>query len=374
MILKKILKKLWELTDRHSRGGEIITALFCYRLYLSLTINSNDYSNRESLDNIIPAKAEEITRMGLLMYDVLIIGSGPAGLSAAIYARRANIKAAVIEKEYEGTGQIAESQRVDNYLGLPKTSGYDLGEIFRNHAVDMGVEFIEQEVTAIEQTLSIETGDKETPVWKVTDDSGNGQLAKAIILATGASPRLLDAPGEKDFLGKGISFCAICDGAFYKGKRVAVIGGGDTALDDALYLADIAEQVYLVHRRMQFRGAEATVEAIKKKKNIDLLLETQVEAFLGEKKLSGIQLSNGEILEVDGAFVAIGSTPQSNLVRDLVDVSQQGYILADESGITKAAGLFAAGDVREKKLRQVVTAVSDGANAATSAAEYLKRV
>lgn len=308
------------------------------------------------------------------MYDVLIIGSGPAGLSAAIYARRANIKAAVIEKEYEGTGQIAESQRVDNYLGLPKTSGYDLGEIFRNHAVDMGVEFIEQEVTTIEQTLSIEAGDKETPVWKVTDDSKNGQLAKAIILATGASPRLLGAPGEKDFLGKGISFCAICDGAFYKGKRVAVIGGGDTALDDALYLADIAEQVYLVHRRMQFRGAESTVEAIKKKKNIDLLLETQVEAFLGEKKLSGIQLSNGEILEVDGAFVAIGSTPQSNLVRDLVDVSQQGYILADESGITKAAGLFAAGDVREKKLRQVVTAVSDGANAATSAAEYLKRV
>lgn len=308
------------------------------------------------------------------MYDLLIIGSGPAGLSAAIYAKRASLKVAVIEKEYEGTGQIAKSQRVDNYLGLPNTSGYDLGEAFRNHAADMGVEFIEQEVVGLAPTVHEEKGEKQIPVWKLTCENGCFQFARTIIFAAGAAPKTLGVEGESAFWGKGLSFCAICDGAFYKDKTVAVIGGGDAALDDALYLSDIAKKVYLVHRRTQFRGAEATVEAIKNKKNIKLVLETQVKAFAGGKKLSEIQLSNGKNLKVDGAFIAIGSIPQSNLIKKFVDLNKQGYVIANESGGTKSAGLFVAGDIREKNLRQVVTAVSDGANAATSAAEYLKKL
>ena len=299
-----------------------------------------------------------------MVYDVSIIGSGPAGLSAAIYAKRANLSAIVIEKEYEGTGQIAESGQVDNYLGLPGISGYDLGETFREHAVKLGVEFLEQEVTKIRKEAS--------GLFQITFADGSMIESKTVIYAAGASPRRADIPGEKEYVGKGVSYCAICDGSFYRDKKVAVLGGGDTALDDAAYLAGLAEQVYVIHRRKEFRGAAATVEKLKEKANVTFVLEHQVTEVTGEEKVTGIVLEDGTTIDLDGVFVAFGSVPQTALVKNLVELDPAGYVKADETGETSLAGLYVAGDARTKKLRPVVTAVSDGANAATAVAEYLK--
>ncbi len=295
--------------------------------------------------------------------DVAIIGSGPAGLSAAIYAMRANLSALVIEKEYEGTGQIAESGNVDNYLGFPGISGYDLGENFRNHALKLGVSFLEQEVTKIEKINA--------EIFQIWLEDGSSVEAKAVIYAAGASPRRANVPGEKEYAGKGISYCAICDGSFYRGKKVAVLGGGDTALDDALYLADLADQVYIIHRRKEFRGAGASVKKLEEKKNVSFLLGHQVTEILGDQKLTGVLLEDGSSLLVDGVFIAYGSLPRTELLKDLLDLDPAGYVKADETGATGLEGFYVAGDVRSKKLRQVVTAVSDGANAATAVAEYL---
>jgi thioredoxin reductase (NADPH) len=323
------------------------------------------------------------------MLDTIIIGSGPAGLGAAIYAKRANLDVLVVEKEYEGTGQVAESGRVDNYLGLPGVNGYDLGETFRNHALSFGVEFLELEVTGIHR--------QEDGNWEVAFEDGSSKSAKTVIYAAGASHRHLNIPGEETFAGKGVSYCAICDGSFYKGKKVAVIGGGDTALDDALYLSEICETVYLVHRRDEFRGAQQTVEKIKTKSNIVLKLSCVPKEIVGEKKVSGLVLadssaasdgrassdssvpsdvrtsSDGNPLAVDGVFVAVGTVPKTEILKGVVPLDVQGYVPADETGSTEVPGFYVAGDARAKKLRQVITAVADGANAATEAAEYVRR-
>lgn len=299
-----------------------------------------------------------------MTYDVGIIGSGPAGLSAAIYAKRANLSAVVIEKEYEGTGQIAESGQVDNYLGLPGISGYDLGEQFREHAVKLGVSFLEQEVTEIKK--------EDSAVFTIIFEDGSSVETKTVIYAAGATPRRANIPGEQEYSGKGVSYCAICDGSFYRGKKVAVLGGGDTALDDAVYLADLAEQVYVIHRRKEFRGAATTVEKLRKKENVTFVLEHQVKEITGAEKVNGVILEDGTAIAVDGVFVAYGSVPQTDLVKELVTLDAAGYVKAEETGETSLAGLYVAGDARTKKLRQVVTAVSDGANAATAVVEYLK--
>lgn len=299
------------------------------------------------------------------MYDVVIIGSGPAGLGASIYAKRANLSVVVIEREYEGTGQIAESGQVDNYLGLPAMGGFELGENFRNHAVSLGVSFVEANVTGIEidnnhfYTISLERGASIT--------------SKTIIYAAGASPRKANIPGEEKFTGKGVSYCALCDGAFYKQKTVAVLGGGDTALDNAEYLSKIAQKVYLVHRRTEFRGAANTVERLKDTNNVEFVLGRQVTSINGEQKVTEIEFSDQSRISVDGAFVAFGSVPNTKLIDNFVDLDENGYVAADESGITSQPGLFVAGDVRRKSLRQVITAVSDGANAVVSAYDYIKR-
>ena len=318
------------------------------------------------------------------MYDIIIIGSGPAGLSAAIYAKRANLNVAVAEKEYEGTGQIAESGNVNNYLGLPNINGYDLGEKFREHVVSLNVEFIEKEAVEIAAVQNDECAE-ESAIYRVKFDDDTIAEARALIYTAGAYPRKAGVPGEDEYTGKGVSYCAICDGAFYKGKTVAVLGGGDTALDDALYLADICDKVHLVHRRDSFRGAQSTVELLKQKENVELVLNETVTEIYGEKKPTGIKLKSGRELAIDGVFVAYGSVPQSELIKNLVQLDERGYVVAGEDGITYAAikkadadrriqpGLYVAGDVRTKTLRQVVTAVSDGANAATTAAEYLLR-
>ena len=299
-----------------------------------------------------------------MTYDVGIIGSGPAGLSAAIYAKRANLSAVVIEKEYEGTGQIAESGQVDNYLGLPGISGYDLGEQFREHAVKLGVSFLEQEVTEIKK--------EDYEVFTIIFEDGSSVETKTVIYAAGATPRRANIPGEQEYSGKGVSYCAICDGSFYRGKKVAVLGGGDTALDDAVYLADLAEQVYVIHRRKEFRGAATTVEKLRKKENVTFVLEHQVKEITGAEKVNGVILEDGTAIAVDGVFVAYGSVPQTDLLKELVTLDEAGYVNAEETGETSLAGLYVAGDARTKKLRQVVTAVSDGANAATAVVEYLK--
>lgn len=299
------------------------------------------------------------------MYDTIIIGSGPAGLSAAVYAKRAELNFIVIEKEYLGTGQIAESERVDNYLGLYGESGFDLGEKFRAHAEALGTEFVEGEVSTV-----IPDGDS----YKVQLSEGESYLAKTVIYAAGASHRKLNIKGETELSGKGVSYCAICDGAFYKGKTVAVIGGGDTALGDALYLSEIADKVYLVHRREQFRANKALQERVKSKDNISLVLSAVPVEILGEKRVEGVLIQKGgteETLTVDGVFVAVGTVPQSTVLNGIVNISESGYIIAGEDCKTSAKGIFAAGDVRTKPLRQVITAAADGANAVCSVEQYL---
>lgn len=298
------------------------------------------------------------------MLDVVIIGSGPAGLSAAVYAKRANLNVLVVEKVYYGTGQIAESHQVDNYLGLLGINGYDLGEKFREHVVKLGVEFKDGEAERFE---AFEEG------WKIYLKSGDVLETKTVIYAAGAVHRHLGISGEQEYMGKGVSYCATCDGAFFRGKSTAVIGGGDTALDDALYLSDISSKVYLVHRRNEFRGSARTVEKLCAKKNVEFVLEAKPSSITGTDKVEKLQLEDGRSLDVDGVFVAIGMIPMTNPVKDVVELDQNGYIVADETGKTSAKGFFVAGDVRTKALRQVVTAVSDGANAATSAEQYIKQ-
>ncbi len=298
------------------------------------------------------------------MLDVIIIGSGPAGLSAAVYSKRANLNVLVVEKVYFGTGQIAESHQVDNYLGLLGMNGYDLGEKFRDHAVQLGVEFKNGEAERFE---AFEDG------WKIQLKSGEVLETRTVIYAAGAIHRHLGIPGEQEYTGKGVSYCATCDGAFFRDKNVAVIGGGDTALDDALLLSDMCNKVYLVHRRNEFRGSASTVERLQAKENVEFVLEAKPSAIIGTDMVERLELEDGRALEVDGVFVAVGMVPMTNPVKDVVDLDTNGYIVADETGKTAVNGFFVAGDIRTKGLRQVVTAVSDGANAATSAEQYIRQ-
>lgn len=301
------------------------------------------------------------------MYDIVIIGSGPAGMSAAIYAQRAGLKAVVVEKECLGTGKIAESLRVDNYPGLFGENGYDLGEKFRTHAENLGAEFIEGKIIKIVRSKGYYT-------LQLNNDKALS--TKTVIYAAGTQCRKLGVVGEQELLGRGVSYCAVCDGAFYKNKVVAVIGGGDTALGDAVLLSGLAKKVYLVHRRGEFRANKALQNKVSGIKNIVPVLNAAVQKINGKDHVEAVAiLQNGseKALPVDGVFVAIGSTPNSALVKELLDVDENGYIAADETGVTSADGIFAAGDVRAKKLRQVVTAVSDGANCVLSAEEYLNK-
>lgn len=301
------------------------------------------------------------------MYDIVIIGSGPAGMSAAIYAQRAGLKAVVVEKECLGTGKIAESLRVDNYPGLFGENGYDLGEKFRTHAENLGAEFIEGEIIKIVRSKGYYT-------LQLNNDKALS--TKTVIYAAGTQCRKLGVVGEQELLGRGVSYCAVCDGAFYKNKVVAVIGGGDTALGDAVLLSGLAKKVYLVHRRGEFRANKALQNKVSGIKNIVPVLNAAVQKINGKDHVEAVAiLQNGseKALPVDGVFVAIGSTPNSALIKELLDIDENGYIAADETGVTSADGIFAAGDVRAKKLRQVVTAVSDGANCVLSAEEYLNK-
>lgn len=301
------------------------------------------------------------------MLDVIIIGSGPAGLAAAIYAMRAGLQTLVIEKQPMSGGQILNTVDVDNYPGLPGIGGFELGMNFHQHAQKLGAQFVTAEVTAIEAATEKE---------KVVVTTGQNYTCRTVVLAMGATHRMLGVPGEEALRGMGVSYCATCDGAFFRGKTVAVIGGGDVALEDALFLARGCEKVYLIHRRDTFRGARSLQQKVFDTLNIEVIWDSVVESIEGEGMVQLLQLRNKKTgqqsaLSVQGVFIAVGISPDTDMVRELVDCDENGYICADETCETSVPGIFAAGDLRTKPLRQIVTAAADGANAITSAENYL---
>lgn len=301
------------------------------------------------------------------IYDLIIIGSGPAGLCAAIYAQRAKLSCVTLERNYMSGGQVINTYEVDNYPGLPGINGFDMAEQFRAHAEKLGAEFEETEVKKIEV---MEDGIKKITTTK------EDFYAKAIILATGAKHRKLSVRGEEKLAGMGVSYCATCDGAFFKNKTVAVVGGGDVAVEDAIFLARGCEKVYLIHRRDELRAAKILQEAALAEKKIEPVWNSIVTEIAGESKVQKIHIQNvvtkeTQELSVDGVFVAVGIIPNTEVFQELVVMDEKGYIQAGEDGRTSREGIFAAGDVRTKQLRQIITAAADGANAVTAVQEYL---
>lgn len=308
------------------------------------------------------------TEMRKTMYDLIIIGSGPAGLSAAVYGKRAGLNLLVLEKAPMSGGQVLNTYEVDNYLGMPGMNGFDMGMQFRAHADRLGVGFSEADV----QSLTVRDG-----IYRVQTEAEELE-AKAVILATGAVHAVLGVPGEEELSGRGVSYCATCDGAFFKGKTVAVVGGGDVALEDAIYLAAICEKVYLIHRRDELRGANVLQEKLKSLENVEILYSCTVEEIQGKDAVEKLRIKSVKTeevsdLKVSGIFVAVGILPNTELVRKLAECDAAGYILAGEDCATNVPGLFAAGDVRKKPVRQIITAVADGANAAVAAGNYCNR-
>lgn len=302
------------------------------------------------------------------MYDLIIIGSGPAGLSAAVYGKRAGLNLLVLEKAPMSGGQVLNTYEVDNYLGMPGMNGFDMGMKFREHADKLGVEFREADV------LSLNDRDG----MKVVKTNEEELEARAVILATGAVHAHLGVPGEEELSGMGVSYCATCDGAFFRGKTVAVVGGGDVALEDAIYLARTCEKVYLIHRRDELRGARVLQGELKRLANVEILYSCTVEEIQGGDGVEKLRVKNvktGETFDLNaaGIFIAVGIRPNTELVRDMVDCDEGGYILAGEDCATNVPGLFAAGDVRKKPIRQIITAVADGANAAVAAGSYCNK-
>lgn len=293
------------------------------------------------------------------MTDLIILGAGTAGLSAAIYAVRAGLSLRLLETSLPG-GQILNSPDVDNYPGIPSISGFDFVQNLTAHAAGLGVE---PEFTAVSQA------DLAGNVKRIR--TGREVLeSRAVILATGASHRSLGCPGEAELRGKGVSYCATCDGAFFRGKDVAVVGGGNTALEDALFLANLCRRVYLIHRREEFRARQAAVNAVRSRENIQLVLGEQVERISGDRLVSAVTLKSGRELPVSGVFIAVGLAPNTALFEGQLDLDN-GYIRAGEDCHTSLPGVFAAGDVRTKPLRQLITAAADGAVAAVEAGKYL---
>lgn len=300
------------------------------------------------------------------MYDTVIIGSGPAGLAAAIYATRAALTHLVIESQDVSGGQMLDTYEVDNYPGFCMIGGYELGQAMRGHADRLGAQFVND---CVRQILRTETG------YEIVCGKGRYET-RTVILAAGARHRLLGAVGEKELTGKGVSYCATCDGALYRKKVTAVVGGGNVAVEDAIFLARLCEKVYLIHRRDRLRASKALQQKLFAQKNVELVWDSEVTEIHGEEQVEEIVIRHTKsraslALPVDGVFIAVGIVPESGLADGIAKCDEQGYILASEECITDAPGFFAAGDVRKKALRQVITAASDGANAVRSAEEYL---
>ncbi len=298
-----------------------------------------------------------------MLYDVAIIGGGPAGLTAAIYATRANLKTIVFERAVCG-GQILHSMQVDNYPGMPHVSGPDFSHQLEEQAKELGAEIRFEEVESFRKEenfiLSLEEEEVE---------------ARSVVVATGAVSRRLEIAGEKELLGRGVSYCATCDGNFFKEKDVAVIGGGDAALADAFYLSGICNKVYLVHRRDEFRGKPANVDKLKQKGNVEFVLSATPEKVLGESKVEGLEIKQNDemkTLNVAAVFVAVGQAAQGARLNPELKADEYGYLIADENLQSSIPGVFLAGDLRQKRTRQLTTAVADGSEVITSITEYLK--
>ncbi len=300
------------------------------------------------------------------MYDIIVIGAGPAGLTAAIYARRASKTVLVLEALSYG-GQIINTPDIENYPAAAHISGFDFATKVYEQAQELGAEFVFEKAVGIRDN----GGTKEV----VTED--NTYTCKALIIATGSENRKLGIENEEALVGRGVSYCATCDGAFYRGKTVAVAGGGNTALEDALYLSDLAETVYLIHRRDAFRGDEATVSALKERKNVKFIYNSNVTKLIADKRLTAVEITDkntGAVttLEINGLFVAIGRIPENRNFAQLIKLDGSGYVEAGEDCLTNVPGIFAAGDNRTKSVRQLVTAAADGAVAATAAVKYVQ--
>ena len=298
------------------------------------------------------------------MYDIIIIGAGPAGLSAAIYALRASKTVLVLEANTYG-GQIVNTPDIENYPVEEHISGFEFATKLYTQAANLGAEL------KFERALSLEnSGD-----LKTVHTAKNAYEAKAVIIATGAENRKLGVAREDDLVGKGVSYCATCDGAFYRAKKVAVVGGGNTAFEDAAYLADIADTVYLIHRRDAFRADSSTVEKLKKKENVKFVLNSTVKELLTDTKVVGVRVcdkeGNESNIAVDCLFVAVGRIPENKSFENILSLDSEGYAVASEDCITAAQGVFVAGDNRAKEVRQLVTATADGAVAATNAVKYI---
>lgn len=297
--------------------------------------------------------------------DLVIVGAGAAGITAAIYASRAKLSFVILEKSFTG-GQIINTYEIENYPGIKATSGFELGTMFREHAEALNVEFLSEEV------LEIIT---EGTVKKIITNA-NIYETRTIIMATGASWRKLGATGEDKFSGLGVSYCATCDGAFYRGKTTVVIGGGDVAVEDAIYLSRLCKKVYLVHRRDELRAVKVLQEQLLKIDNIEILWNHEVDEIIGNEFVEQMKLHNNKTdekrtIDINGVFVAVGSTPNSSLIKDKVETDNSGWVATDEECATNIEGVYAAGDLRVKKLRQVVTAAADGAISVYAAEHYM---
>lgn len=298
------------------------------------------------------------------MYDIIIIGAGPAGMTAAIYARRAEKNVLVLEAKSYG-GQIVSTPEIENYPAAPHISGFDFATKVYEQAVALGAEFKFERVTGI----------TDGAVKTVTTSKGSYE-GRTVIIATGSECRRLGLPEEGKLVGRGISYCATCDGGFFRKKTVAVVGGGNTALEDALYLSGLAQTVYVIHRRDAFRGDSSTSAKLSAKENVKLVLNSRVTGLEHGDKLTGIEVTDnsGAVshLDVDGLFIAVGRTPENEPFAGVIELDDAGYIKASENCRTSAAGIFVAGDNRTKEVRQLVTAASDGAVAAGEAIKYLE--
>lgn len=299
------------------------------------------------------------------MYDIIVVGAGPAGMTAAIYARRAARSVLVLEAVNYG-GQIMNTPDIENYPVEAHISGFDFSTKVYEQAKSLGAEFVFERVVEIRSA-----DDKKTVITPK-----NTYTAKAVILATGSENRKLELDDEDRLVGRGVSYCATCDGNFYRNKVVAVVGGGNTALEDALYLSDLAKQVYLVHRRDSFRGEETNAARLKEKENVEIIYNANVTKLISEKRLKAIEVTdklsgNVRTIELNGLFIAVGRIPENQNFADLIKLDDAGYVIAGEDCHTNIDGIFVAGDNRTKMLRQLVTATGDGAVAATEAVKYI---
>lgn len=292
------------------------------------------------------------------MYDLIIIGAGPSGLTSALYALRANKKVLILEENIYG-GQIVNAANIENYPGILSISGYEFATNLYEQVKSLKAEIKYEKVLKVEEDKHVIT-------------SKNTYQAKAIIIATGSQNRKLNIPKEEELIGKGVSYCATCDGNFYKDKIVAVVGGGNTALEDCLYLSNLASKVYLIHRRETFKGDRKYLEEVKSKKNIELVLNQTIISLNGNDKLESITLNNNEVLAIDGLFIAIGQEPHNDIFSNIVDLDDNGYIKTYNDVETKTKGIYAVGDTRVKSLRQLTTAISDGSLAATLAIKEME--